>query len=68
MPDIMMCNAASCDRSKECRRHKDSGTVPDPYRQTWWAREETDPTGINCRNFWRARGSEASNRTQQEGL
>ncbi len=52
MPDIMMCSAEVCDRSKICRRHKDSGTVPDPLWQSWWIRDEQSPTGDACPNYW----------------
>ncbi len=35
MPDITMCSAKSCLKSKDCYRHMDSGTVPDEYWQAW---------------------------------
>jgi hypothetical protein len=62
MPDIMMCDAHECPASKTCRRHPDSGTKPDPYRQSWWLRSDSaDPGGNapinspvypNCPNHW----------------
>jgi len=46
MPDISMCSAA-CPKSRQCYRHKDSGTVPDKWRQSYTVRE-TGP----CDDFW----------------
>lgn len=34
MPDFAMCDDDSCPYKAECRRHPDSGTVPDKY-QYW---------------------------------
>jgi hypothetical protein len=35
MPDITMC-AALCARSRHCYRHEDSGTEPNPGRQSYF--------------------------------
>lgn len=35
MPDFAMCSNSECPNTKTCRRHPDSGTVPDPIRQCW---------------------------------
>lgn len=32
MPDIEMCLSTSCPSSRQCLRHKDSGTVPGPMQ------------------------------------
>jgi hypothetical protein len=52
MPDIMMCDDPICPLSKRCYRHSDSGTRADPYRQTYWLREDGSPRGDDCPNFW----------------
>ena len=51
MPDISMCEVKDCQKSKECYRHKDSGTKPTEYRQAYilfpdWKAPE------NCEHFW----------------
>jgi hypothetical protein len=53
MPDIMMCNAEQCDLSATCYRHPDSGTNPDPYRQSWWYRQDDSPVGKECPQHWK---------------
>jgi hypothetical protein len=54
MPDIMMCDAKGCERSPECYRHADSGTVANEYRQTFWLRDASSPVGGACKNFVQA--------------
>jgi hypothetical protein len=54
MPDIMMCAAFACELSRSCYRHKNSGTKADRYRQSYWAREDGDPTGDECPHYWKA--------------
>jgi hypothetical protein len=44
--DIAMCQE-KCPKSKLCRRHPDSGTIPDPLRQTW---EKFNP--FLCQAYW----------------
>lgn len=48
MPDISMCAATGCPKSRQCYRHEDSGTVPNEWRQSYIMGE---PNG-DCRNFW----------------
>jgi len=52
MPDISMCAATKCPRSKECYRHADSGTKPSEPWQTYsyFAHGLT-----GCGSFWPAR-------------
>ena len=49
MPDICMCSSVGCSVSKACRRHPDSGTVPDDELQVF-AGFEPD-RGIFCNGF-----------------
>ena len=44
MPDITMCKIDSdqCPHTGSCRRHEDSGTVPDMFRQSYLATPERD--------------------------
>jgi hypothetical protein len=60
MPDIMMCMASGCPKSKLCRRHSDSGTRASEYMQAFWLREDDSPIGDACPNFWRSASAEAS--------
>jgi len=53
MPDIMMCGAINCSKARQCYRNPDSGTSPDPYRQSWWYRQPDSPTGDDCPQFWK---------------
>lgn len=49
MPDFSMCPSASCKVRRLCKRHEDSGTIPNDY-QTYSA---FTPTGDNgCGSFW----------------
>ncbi len=49
MPDISMCAASACPRSKECYRHADSGTKPSEHWQTYSAFAH----GVDgCASFW----------------
>lgn len=50
MPDITMCSAVSCPRSKTCLRHQDSGTVPSPYAQAY--ADLTSPSLNGCGYYW----------------
>ena len=60
MPDITMCIATNCKKSSTCYRHKDSGTKPDPYWQSWcnFSKEEsTDPDPVEgCHYYWKKEG------------
>lgn len=47
MPDISMCGSV-CPKSRECRRHEDSGTVASEWRQSWLAGQGGD----ECPHFW----------------
>lgn len=53
MADIMMCDALHCEKSKQCYRHKDSGTQANQYLQTYWLRDEQSPVGDDCDQFWK---------------
>lgn len=48
--DISMCNATNCPASHDCRRHPNSGTVPDPFQQCY-ADWQPDDTGA-CDGYW----------------
>ena len=50
MPDISMCVMA-CPKSRECRRHEDSGTVPDERWQAWGS----GIPGDDCPIYWPAK-------------
>jgi hypothetical protein len=50
MPDITMCTAKNCDKSAACYRHEDSGTEPNPYRQSY-----SDFNPENCGHYWPAK-------------
>jgi hypothetical protein len=47
MSDIMMCTSITCENRMNCRRSPDSGTKPNPYRQSWC---DFDPAG--CQSYW----------------
>jgi hypothetical protein len=47
VPDIMMCLTTTCTKSKSCRRHTDSGTIPTPDYQSQC---EFDPK--QCNAYW----------------
>lgn len=53
MPDISMCNDPDCPFSRQCYRHPDSGTKPDPYRQAWGFFEKIGPPvkPENCKGY-----------------
>ena len=51
MCDFAMCSAKNCPISKTCRRHADSGTEPDPYRQTY-ADFQPQPGEVGCDAYW----------------
>lgn len=48
MPDITMCAANNCKLSSKCYRHKDSGTKPNPFRQSYSDFGWQKP----CKQFW----------------
>lgn len=50
MPDITMCAAKKCKLSDTCYRHADSGTRPDPLRQSY-ADFGADIHGL-CDAYW----------------
>lgn len=47
MPDIAMCDSV-CPKSRECRRHRDSGTKPRNWFQSW----TTGIPGDDCPVYW----------------
>lgn len=55
MPDIWMCDSKKCPLSRTCYRHKDSGTVPDEYRQAYFVlgREGSPSEDGGCEYFVR---------------
>lgn len=48
MPDIAMCDATNCNKSKTCRRHPHSGTWPDGDHQYWLNLQDIS----NCEYYW----------------
>jgi hypothetical protein len=65
MPDITMCGDVTCPLRDTCYRNPASGTVPDPYRQSFfytkklWSKRKlktATATGeaIMCPYYWRA--------------
>lgn len=50
MPDISMCAAKGCALSKQCYRHKDSGTKPNEYQAYFMPSD--DRLGNDCDMFW----------------
>jgi hypothetical protein len=50
MPDISMCAVKDCPKSRECYRHRESGTKPNEYRQSYFMRPD-DYKGP-CEHFW----------------
>jgi len=50
MPDISMCTNEDCRKSSLCKRHADSGTLPNVYCQTYITFNPM--TDGNCDYFW----------------
>lgn len=48
MPDISMCASRTCSQRTSCYRNEASGTVPNPYRQSFVLFDE----GPACPDFW----------------
>lgn len=48
MPDISMCAAIFCPKSRQCYRHADSGTKPSEYLQSY----SSFTPGEDCIAFW----------------
>ena len=51
MPDITMCMQDDCTRSKTCYRHKDSGTKPSEFMQSYFLGGDPE----NCEWYWPTR-------------
>lgn len=65
MPDITMCNVATCHLAMRCYRHANSGTKPS-WRQSW-ATFESGP-GDDCDHFVeRERPNRTSERQEHGG-
>lgn len=55
MPDISMCDSATCPLAKTCYRNKLSGTRPSEYRQAFFMGLKED--GEDCRYYWKTKAS-----------
>lgn len=66
MPDISMCAHRNCPLRHNCYRHADSGTKPNPYRQSYAVYTPTiDEDGkVGCDDYWPRRDDHAD---QQQG-
>ena len=53
MPDIAMCEHPTCPAREHCKRHPDSGTVPNQHRQTYamWTPTVKGKT-LECDGYW----------------
>lgn len=50
MPDISMCSSSTCSLKERCYRNPASGTVPNKFRQSWFA--VPPDYHIECPYFW----------------
>jgi len=51
MPNIEMCDNDRCQHSTDCKRHRDSGTIPNDSTQTWKTFLPDDNINI-CDGWW----------------
>lgn len=53
MADISMCYHPTCPARESCKRHPDSGTVPDPVAQTimLW-QPKINGKVLECDGYW----------------
>ncbi len=54
MPDISMCSDDRCPSRSQCYRHKDSGTKPSEWRQSYMDFQRP-AEAEKCGEFWPAR-------------
>ena len=56
MPDITMCNDALCPMSNTCYRHRNSGTEPSEYIQSFFIESPREPDSNECDYYWNRKG------------
>lgn len=53
MPDISMCLHRTCPQRKNCTRHEDSGTKPNPHWQAYAGYQPTiNGDKVECDGYW----------------
>lgn len=51
MPDITMCLNEVCPKAKHCYRSEQSGTVPNPWRQSY-SEFNINSSTDTCQYYW----------------